>query len=393
MNHRDIRPCRLCGYDRPGSPGSHCPHCKGEPREPSLARSPSGPLASVIDGLLAVPMGLRYLVLTRGVKRWLLPPMLLAVVAFLLLWWGLTALIGGAIAATGASELSSEALRWEWLEGLGRGWGWLQSVWSGVAGVLAWIVNQGMAAATGGVMRFLVALFFISLFAWYLFSVAYEAFAGPFLDEIQGILETNWFGADPRKALQRPTDLPVRRCVSLSLLAVGGVVLLLVLGIVVPFFPFLLALLLTPIPIGIAVRREPEYGKWLRWVASIEGRALWVGIKASIASGVIIVLAVPLYFVLPPFGPALFAAIVGFATAISLLDIPFERRQWSLRDRLGFVGRNLPAMVAFGTTAGFLLAVPIVGWLLMVPAASIGGLWLICRLDTSLPRQRGTGVE
>ena len=181
----------------------------------------------------------------------------------------------------------------------------------------------------------------------------------------------------------------MRRCVQLSLLAGGGVVVLLLLGLLVPLFPFVLALALTSVPVIAVVRAEPEYGKWLGWVASIEGRALWVGIKASIVSGVIIVLALPIYFVLPPIGPAVFAAIVGFATAISLLDIPFERRQWSLRDRLGFVGRNLPAMVAFGTTAGFLLAVPVVGWLLMVPSASIGGLWLICRLDTSLPRQRG----
>ena len=49
--------------------------------------------------------------------------------------------------------------------------------------------------------------------------------------------------------------------------------------------------------------------------------------------------------------------------------------------RLRFILGNLPALVAFGVVAGFLLAVPILGPVLMVPSASIGGLWLLCRLD------------
>ena len=77
----------------------------------------------------------------------------------------------------------------------------------------------------------------------------------------------------------------------------------------------------------------------------------------------------------------LFACVVGFATAISLLEIPCERRGWSLRQRLGFVKRHILPFTAFGVSAGFLLAIPVLGALLMVPAASIGGLWLLCRLD------------
>ena len=49
--------------------------------------------------------------------------------------------------------------------------------------------------------------------------------------------------------------------------------------------------------------------------------------------------------------------------------------------------RNLPALVSFGTVSGFLLAVPLIGPVLMVPAASIGGLWLVCRLDKSHLRE------
>jgi len=80
--------------------------------------------------------------------------------------------------------------------------------------------------------------------------------------------------------------------------------------------------------------------------------------------------------------------VAGFATAIGLLDIPFERRGIRVRQRLRFVFRNLPAMLAFGIVAGLLLAVPVAGPILMVPSASIGGLWLLCRLDKEALRSK-----
>ena len=51
-----------------------------------------------------------------------------------------------------------------------------------------------------------------------------------------------------------------------------------------------------------------------------------------------------------------------------------------------FLGRNLPPLIGFGVVAGFLLSVPLFGPLLMVPAASVGGLWLVCRLDNGFLR-------
>ena len=99
-----------------------------------------------------------------------------------------------------------------------------------------------------------------------------------------------------------------------------------------------------------------------------------------------LVFAFPLYFVFPPFGYILFAGVVGFATSVSLLDIPFERRRWSVRQRLSFVGRHLPAMIAFGAVSGFLLTIPLLGWALMVPGASVGGMWLLCRLEKGVMR-------
>ena len=73
----------------------------------------------------------------------------------------------------------------------------------------------------------------------------------------------------------------------------------------------------------------------------------------------------------------------GFSTAISLLDIPFSRRRWSLSQRLSFLLQNPLALVAFGSTASLLFLVPFIGPILMVPAASVGGLWLVVRLDKS----------
>ena len=128
--------------------------------------------------------------------------------------------------------------------------------------------------------------------------------------------------------------------------------------------------------------RQRRRSASLLWVASLEGRALWASLQATLLTTVLIVLALPLYFV-PVAGYFLFAGVCGFATAVGLLDIPFERRGWPLRLRARLVGRNLLPFVAFGTAAGLLLAIPVFGPVLMVPSASLGGLWLLCRLDKS----------
>jgi len=38
-------------------------------------------------------------------------------------------------------------------------------------------------------------------------------------------------------------------------------------------------------------------------------------------------------------------------------------------------------VVTFGAVASLVFVIPLVGPLVMVPAASAGGLWLLCRLD------------
>jgi uncharacterized protein involved in cysteine biosynthesis len=85
---------------------------------------------------------------------------------------------------------------------------------------------------------------------------------------------------------------------------------------------------------------------------------------------------------IPIVGSWLWLLVSGFTVALSMLDIPFSRRQWSLRQRLDFLTSNFVAVASFGAVASLLAGlVPIVGAVLMVPTASIGGLWLVCRLE------------
>jgi uncharacterized protein involved in cysteine biosynthesis len=369
-------PCAVCGYH---APEPACPHCGPAPLEPSLAAPVAGPLSGVRDGLLAMPKGLRVLLFTRGIKRWLVPPLLLtAVVLVAALAWAFSAL-GTALDAALPDALEFGAQEWEWLQGLAEGWSWLHTALLAVFGGLEWFVNVAWGFLTSRPLTWLTYFLVGSLITWYSFSLAYEAFAGPFLDEVQARLEHDWFGADPRSRLERPNDIPSERCVRLSLLAGAGLVL--ALGVLVfGGGARWLALPLAALPLFAATRLDRRYGPWLRWVIRVEARAAWASLQATFVTLVMIVLALPLYFV-PFAGYFLFAGVCGFATAVGLLDIPFERRGWALGQRLRFLGRNLPAMLAFGVAAGVLLAIPIVGPVLMVPSASIGGLWLLCRLD------------
>ena len=209
-------PCPICGYD---APGDSCPHCKLEPAETTLRDAFSGILTNVQVGLTALPRGLVFLGTTRGVKRYLVPPFVLTLVAFVLLfmwvWKWVQRLIDWVPAGDGA-ELP-----------LGDGW---------IRDGLEWVVRTGVfmwAAQLGGLLLFLVVSSLVVLWA---FSIIYEAVAGPFLDEIHGKMEQRWFGFDPAqpKSPERPNDIPVRQCVLPgrswqvwpSLLGILGVVLL-----------------------------------------------------------------------------------------------------------------------------------------------------------------------
>jgi uncharacterized protein involved in cysteine biosynthesis len=85
----------------------------------------------------------------------------------------------------------------------------------------------------------------------------------------------------------------------------------------------------------------------------------------------------------PVVGPPLYAGIAGFSTALTLLDIPLSRRSWTVRRRLAFVVRYLVPVTMLGLSTGLLFLIPVLGPLVAVPSASIGGLWLLHRLDKS----------
>lgn len=184
--------------------------------------------------------------------------------------------------------------------------------------VVWWFVSLG-SFAVAFVAAFLVAL--------WTFSIVYEALCGPFLDVVHARVEQRWFGADPRATL------------------------------------------------------DGERGRTGAWAWLARNLALLgTSAKASLLAAALLVLAFPVQFV-PWVGGLCFAVAAGFATAVSLLDIPFSRREWSLRQRLAFVRDHAGAVGTFGLTAGLVFLVPFVGPILCVPAASVGGAWLVCRLD------------
>jgi uncharacterized protein involved in cysteine biosynthesis len=381
-------PCPLCGYSAPRI--GPCPHCRNEPLERSLCRRLANPLTGILDGFLAVPMGLWFLMTTGKVKRWLVPPLLLTTAILITaLWWTFTTVSG---LLDSALPDSFEFGAWNWIEGLSERWSWLQASWAAAVTGSEWLVNAAWGFLISQPLRVVTWFLLGSLVLWYCFSIAYEAFAGPFLDEVQARLEIRWFGNDPRNRLERPNDIPVDRCMKLTTLASLGAAFLFLLLWFLPGVPGWAALLLSPLALLPAILRDRRYGEWLRWVAKVEGKATWASIQAAIITGILLVVALPLYFV-PVVGYFLFATVAGFATAVGLLDIPMERRLWKLGQRARFIGRNLPPLIAFGVAAGLLLAIPILGPLLMVPSASLGGLWLICRLDKShlAPREAAPG--
>jgi uncharacterized protein involved in cysteine biosynthesis len=324
--------------------------------------------------LRAVPTGLFLLAKTPGLKRFLVPPFLLSLAIFALLFWWAWGGLNALLDAAALQDISALNLEEGWMRDLA-----------------AWLLEKQVVVWSARLSGWLIFLFASSLVALYTFSVAYEALSGPFLDEIQGRLEERWFGRNPRNTIQRPTDLPVRRCIALSTAAGIGA------GIAVAAWWMLngplawLVLLAAPLAFAIAVLVEREFGVWLWWILRVEGRTLWVSVKASALALLVLMMFFWLKFI-PVVGYILFVALAGFSTAITLLDIPFSRRQWSLEKRLQFMVQQFLPTVAFGAVASLLFLIPILGPILMVPAASIGGQWLICRLDKSSLRPRALRV-
>lgn len=210
----------------------------------------------------------------------------------------------------------------------------LDSTW--IERALEWLLAKTvlivLAKLTGFALAFAVA--FLAML--WTFSLVYELVSGPFLDEVHGRIEKRWFGIDPRNEREAP--------------------------------------------------RGAGFARWLAWRVGVELRTLAVSAQAALISAMLLVFAVPVLFV-PVLGYPMFAIAAGFTTAISLLDIPMSRRRWELGLRLSFLLHHLPAVLAFGIVASVLYMVPVLGPLTMVPAASVGGLWLICRLDKACLRR------
>jgi CysZ protein len=88
-------------------------------------------------------------------------------------------------------------------------------------------------------------------------------------------------------------------------------------------------------------------------------------------------------FIVPGVGQVL--SLVAFAlTAVYLgidyVDWPAARRDWSVRDRIAFSRRQLPAVAGFGTGVWLLLFIPLVN-LFFMPAAVAGGTILFVALE------------
>lgn len=295
-------PCPACGYLTADGP---CARCGG--RVPAaLAGAWRGGL---VEGALALPRGLFLLLGTPRTKRLLVPPVLLTLALFGLVFrWLFLAL--GRLAERARPEAGADTGAVErWLAASGAG---------------------ELALEAGQWLLFLLAAL---LALWLTFSVVYELIAGPFLDAVHGRIEQRWYG---------PEREPAR----------GG----------------------------------PAAAHWVRR-GLLELRTLWVSLRAALLVLVVLASTFWLQFV-PVVGFPLFLAIAGFTTAISLLDIPVSRRRWSLGLELALARRHALALATFGALSSLLFLVPVLGPILMVPVASVGGLWLFCRIDKGRPSHR-----
>ncbi|MFT4539020.1 MAG: hypothetical protein ACI835_001458 [Planctomycetota bacterium] len=356
-----ISACSICGYDNPAPP---CSHCGSAPRAEWLRKAPVDGSSALGVGLEAIPVGLRLLWRTPGAYKLLIPPLLLTAIVF-----------GGAFGWIW-TQLSILTTTLEQSDGLElEGW----PEWSRTA--VNWILETGAIQWTLGLGQIVVFLFVALLISWFCFSLIYELISGPFLDELHGRIEAEWFGRDPRNAISRPNDIPTSRCALLSVAWMLPAGLLIAAGLIQAGSGRWIWFGMAPLTLLGSMLADRRYGPWLGWVVALESRTLWVSARAALLSGVLLVAFLWLHLI-PVVGSPIFFALSGFVTAISLLDIPISRRQWSLAQEFAFLRRHLGAVTVFGASAALLFLVPIIGPLIMVPTASVGGLWLLCQLET-----------
>lgn len=347
------RICDLCGYRTAPRP---CPACGGTARHARLADAPVRGLRAAWDGLRAPAAGALVLLETPGAKRWLAPPLALVLAAYAVAAWWAVAATWRALDALGARG-----------EELLAGDAWWQEL-------LRWI---GPGVVLGAVQwsGFLVALLVLLVVASFTFSVVYEAISSPFLDVAHSRVEARWFGADPRALLEAPSTVAPWRVAALLVLF----------GVAAAACAWLVArgagafgALPPAAAIGAALWQRAAWRR-LSAEGATQLRTLATSVKSSLLALVVVVAFLWLHLV-PLVGPFLHAVVVGFATALTLLDIPFSRRGWTLAERWRFLVRHALPLSCLGLATGLVFCVPIAGPLVGVPSASIGGLWLLARL-------------
>jgi uncharacterized protein involved in cysteine biosynthesis len=363
-----VIPCPLCGYH---APEAFCRHCGGNASEPTLQGAPPRGFSRWLAGLQALPMGAWLLLKTPRVKRWIVPAVILTFVAFAFL-------LG--LALSGAHGLV-DSLRADENAALSQDAGWFTR-WMHTAAETDWI----MGVVEGG--AFILTVVVIALVALWTFSIVYELIGGPFFDTIQGRIEARWFGRDPRESLDPRPEIDPARAAWITV-ACGAVSI----AMIVTFFAWgswlaWILLLALPAPFLVASRIQRNYGAWLARTVGTEARSLFVSVQASVVSLLIMLVLVWTLFI-PFIGYPTFSAIAGFAASITLIDIPCSRRRWSLGQRLRFVFGNFGPVLVLGVATSFVFVVPILGPIVGIPCASIGGQWLLCRLDKSRLRPHG----
>jgi uncharacterized protein involved in cysteine biosynthesis len=257
--------------------------------------------------------------------------------------------------------------------------------------VVEWLAGLQVVVAIAHAGSILVLLIAFTIAALWTFSIAYEMICGPFLDTIQARVEARWFGADPRVALEQPPGLDPARSARVSGIATAVALLLVVAYFLWDWRYDWLLLVLIPAPFVAAAFAVRGSGAWLTWFLGSQARALWTSVKASLLAAAILVLFIWVKFI-PGLGIPLFAMVAGFATSLTLLDIPFSRRNWSVRQRLACLMQHLPAVISLGIVTSLIFVVPLIGPLIGVPCASLGGLWLLCRVDKNKLRPPGRRV-
>lgn len=351
--------CRLCGYASVQRP---CPVCSEASARGRFAEAPLRGWRAAWQGFAAPWHGARILLAVPGTKRWLLPPALAAVAFFA---WALAAALACVSAWLEQVAAEGEALF------AGDAW-WQQAAQRLGTGTLLGALQWSGAA---------VAVLVVLLVATFTFSIVYEALCAPFLDVVQARVEAAWFGAPDSRDDPRERVMPRSEVARWRVLAVAAQLVACACASVWSWRALSAVHAIWPV-LALALAALPQRRAWAALLRETrrQTRLFATGLQSSLVALALLVCFAWLQLV-PFAGPPLFAAVAGFATALTLLDIPFARRGWPLRLRLALLARHAGPFALLGLSTGLCFLVPVLGPLLGVPCASVGGLHLLVLLD------------